>query len=80
MLQKLGRIGKALLFPIAVLPVAAIFLRLGAQLPEGTAFASFIKALFLTAGNAVFDNLYMLFGIGLAFGLTKDNRGEAALV
>lgn len=33
---QLGRIGKALLFPIATLPIAAILLRVGAQLPTGT--------------------------------------------
>lgn len=78
--ENLGRIGKALLFPIAVIPIAAIFLRLGAQIPTGTDFANFIASMFLAAGNTVFNNLYMLFGIGVAFGLTKDNRGEAALV
>ncbi|MGL4951705.1 MAG: PTS transporter subunit EIIC [Mycoplasma sp.] len=78
--QSLGRIGKALMFPIAVLPIAAIFLRLGAQFASDTEFSSFIKSMFLAAGNTVFDNLFMLFGIGVAFGLTKDNRGEAALV
>lgn len=79
-LQSLGRIGKALLFPIAVLPIAAIFLRLGSQIPGGTDFAKFIQSIFLVGGNVVFNNLYILFGIGVAFGLTKDNRGEAALV
>lgn len=33
---QLGRIGKALLFPIATLPIAAILLRIGAQIPDGT--------------------------------------------
>lgn len=35
-LGQLGRIGKGLLFPVAVLPIAAILLRIGNQLPSGT--------------------------------------------
>ncbi len=76
MLQKLG---KSLLFPIAMLPFAAIFLRVGAEVPTTTEFASVIHNVLSAVGNAVFDNLAMLFAIGIAFGLANDNRGEAAI-
>ena len=82
----LSRIGKALMFPIAVLPIAAILMRIGAQIPVNGAeitnapvFVAFVQKLLAAVGATVFDNLHMLFAIGVAFGLTKDNRGEAAI-
>lgn len=83
--EGLGRIGKALLFPIAVLPIAAILNRLGAQIPTnigvegGSDFVHFVQTILSAAGNTVFNNLHILFAVGVGFGLTKDNRGEAAL-
>jgi PTS system N-acetylglucosamine-specific IIC component len=73
---KFQKLGKALMTPIAVLPIAAILLRLGAGVPgiEGM-FADVI----LKAGAGVFDNLAILFAIGIAFGLAKGNHGAAAL-
>lgn len=81
-LTKISNLGKALLFPIAVLPIAGILNRIGSQIPQenATEWALFVGSLFRTIGQAVFDNLYIIFGVGIAFGLTKDNRGEAALV
>ena len=77
----LQRVGKSLLFPIAMLPIAAIFLRLGAAIPGDTEFSSFVGQLFLTIGDAVFGTaLPFLFAIGIAFGMSKDQRGEAAIV
>ncbi|MFC1605274.1 N-acetylglucosamine-specific PTS transporter subunit IIBC [Pseudomonadota bacterium] len=67
--QKLGR---SLMLPIAVLPVAGLLLRLGQpdllDLPYVAA-----------AGNAVFANLGMLFAIGVAVGLARGNNGAAGL-
>ncbi|WP_036452595.1 PTS transporter subunit EIIC [Mycoplasma buteonis] len=78
LLQKLGKIGGALMFPIAVLPLAAILLRIGADIPNTTTFSSVVGSLILKSGGIVFDNLPVLFAIGLAFGFTKERRGEAA--
>jgi PTS system N-acetylglucosamine-specific IIC component len=68
-LQPLGR---ALMLPIVVLPVAGLMLRLGQpdlfNLP-------FIAA----AGDAVFSGLGLLFAIGVAVGLAKENHGAAGL-
>jgi PTS system N-acetylglucosamine-specific IIC component len=68
-IQKLGR---SLMLPIAVLPVAGLLLRLGQpdllNLPYVAA-----------AGNAVFANLGLLFAIGVAVGLAKGNNGAAGL-
>ncbi|ADE19541.1 PTS transporter subunit EIIC [Mycoplasma crocodyli] len=77
-MEKLGRVGKALMFPIAVLPIAAILLRIEADIPNDTAFSAAIGFMIVNAGGIVFDNLPILFAIGLAFGFTKDSRGEAA--
>jgi PTS system N-acetylglucosamine-specific IIC component len=68
-IQKLGR---SLMLPIAVLPVAGLLLRFGQpdllNLPYVAA-----------AGNAVFAHLGLLFAIGVAVGLAKGNNGAAGL-
>ncbi|MEA1954575.1 MAG: PTS transporter subunit EIIC [Campylobacterota bacterium] len=69
------RIGKALMTPIAVLPVAALLLRLG----FGDIFDGQIALIMKSAGDAIFSNLDLLFGIGIAYGLAKNNDGAAAL-
>ncbi len=81
-------IGKALVFPIATLPAAAIMLRLGVFIQSfglvsgtgGEQFAYWLGFLMSTPGAAVFDNLPLIFGIGVAFGFAKENRGEVALI
>lgn len=76
---QLGRVGKSLLFPIAMLPIAAILLRIGAQIPTDTEFSAAVGKIISAGGNVVFDYLPVLFAIGIGFGLAKDNRGEAAI-
>ncbi len=73
---KMQKVGKALMLPIAVMPAAAILLRLGAGVPY---IEGIVAEIMLKAGAAIFDNLYLLFGIGIALGLAKDNHGSAAL-
>ena len=69
---QLQRIGGALMLPIAVLPVAALLLRFGQpdllNLPVLGA-----------AGQAIFDNLGLLFAVGVAVGLARENHGAAGL-
>ncbi|WP_240463411.1 PTS transporter subunit EIIC [Mycoplasma procyoni] len=77
-MQKLGKIGSTLMFPIAILPLAAILLRIGAEIPTDTTFSSVVQKITITLGDLVFSNLYMLFAVALAFGFTKERRGEAA--
>ncbi len=67
--QKLGR---SLMLPIAVLPIAGLMLRLG---QEDLLDISFIAA----AGDSIFANLGLIFAIGVAIGLAKGNHGAAAL-
>ncbi|WP_417900760.1 N-acetylglucosamine-specific PTS transporter subunit IIBC [Bacillus haimaensis] len=72
MIGFLQKIGKSLMLPIAVLPAAAILLRIG---QEDLLDIEFIA----NAGNAVFANLALIFAIGIAIGFAKDNNGSAAL-
>jgi PTS system N-acetylglucosamine-specific IIC component len=71
-IAKLQPMGRALMLPIAVLPVAALLLRLGQpDLLDVPAIAA--------AGDAIFSNLGLLFAIGVAVGLAKENHGAAGL-
>src|SRR5258707_3052573 len=69
---KIQRLGGALMLPIAVLPVAGLLLRLGQ--PD-----VFNIKMIADAGGAIFDNLPLLFAIGVAVGFAKDNNGVAGL-
>lgn len=71
-LGNLQQLGKAMMLPVAVLPVAALLLRFGAK---DLLDISFINA----SGDAIFSNLALIFAIGIALGLAKDNNGTAAL-
>lgn len=66
------RLGRALQFPIAVLPVAALLLRFGQPDLLNVPFIA-------QAGGAIFDNLALIFAIGVASSWSKDNAGSAAL-
>ncbi|MFZ7131377.1 MAG: N-acetylglucosamine-specific PTS transporter subunit IIBC [Eubacteriales bacterium] len=69
---QLQRIGKALMLPIAVLPAAALLLRLGAEDVFNIPFIT-------NSGGVIFDNLALLFAIGIAIGISYDGAGAAAL-
>ncbi len=83
--EKLQPLGRALMLPIAVLPIAAILLRLGQAdiwdaLPGGIGAAAHPYLPFIAAaGGAIFDNLGLLFAIGVAVGLARENHGAAGL-
>ncbi len=70
--EVLQPLGRALMLPIAVLPAAGILLRLGQPDLLNIAFVA-------AAGDAIFHNLGLLFAIGIAVGLAKENHGAAAL-
>src|SRR5687767_6343801 len=72
MFSGLQKMGRALMLPIAVLPVAGLLLRLGqADLLDVPMIAA--------AGDAIFSNLGLLFAIGVAVGLARENHGAAGL-
>jgi PTS system N-acetylglucosamine-specific IIC component len=68
----LQQLGRALMLPIAVLPIAGLLLRLGQpDLLNWAAVAS--------AGDAIFSNLGLLFAVGVGVGLARENHGAAGL-
>ncbi len=72
MLEALQPLGRALMLPIAVLPIAGLLLRIGQP--------DLLDILFISAaGAAIFDNLGILFAIGVAVGFARDGNGAAAL-
>ncbi|WP_033075393.1 N-acetylglucosamine-specific PTS transporter subunit IIBC [Sphingopyxis sp. MWB1] len=71
-LETLQPLGRALMLPIAVLPIAGLLLRLGQPDLLDIAFVS-------AAGSAIFDNLGILFAIGVAVGFARDGNGASAL-
>jgi PTS system N-acetylglucosamine-specific IIC component len=71
-LGSLQKVGGALMLPIAVLPIAGLLLRLGQpDLLDSASVAA--------AGEAIFSNLGLLFAIGVAVGLARENHGAAGL-
>lgn len=74
------KIGKALMVPVAVLPAAAILLGLGYWIdPVSWGGDSIVAAFLIKSGAAIIDNMPILFAIGVAFGMSKDKNGSAAL-
>jgi PTS system N-acetylglucosamine-specific IIC component len=79
---QLQRLGKSLMLPIAVLPAAGILLRLGQPdvlgWIEAPVIGPFFKAM-SAAGGALFDNLGLLFAVGVAIGFARKADGSTAL-
>ena len=78
--QGLQKVGRSLQLPIAVLPAAGILLRFGQQdIHDKLHLPDKVTAVFATAGGAIFDNLPLLFCIGVAIGFAKKSDGSTAL-
>lgn len=89
----LQRVGRSFMLPIALLPVAGLFLGIGSSftnetmietygltaiLGPGTVLNSILNVL-NAAGSIVFDNLALIFAIGVAIGMAKKEKEVAAL-
>lgn len=72
----LQKIGKSLMLPVSVLPVAGMLLGIGSA--EFTWLPETLSKIMAQAGGAIFGNLPLIFAIGVALGLAK-NDGVAAL-
>src|SRR6516164_6994845 len=68
----LQQLGRALMLPIAVLPIAGLLLRVGQ--PDLLGWSAMAAA-----GDAIFSNLGLLFAVGVAVGLARENHGAAGL-
>jgi PTS system N-acetylglucosamine-specific IIC component len=80
LLNAAQQLGRALMLPIAVLPVAALLLRLGQ--PDVIGLVPFLAPIgppIAAAGGAIFSNLGLLFAVGVAVGLARENHGAAGL-
>ena len=77
----LQKVGRSLQLPIAVLPAAGILLRFGQPDMFGADGLGWnrVASVFATAGGAVFDNLPLLFCIGVAIGFARKADGSTAL-
>lgn len=71
-LAALQKLGKSLMLPIASLPIAGLLLRLGQS-------DMLNIPILANSGGALFDNLPLLFAIGIAVGLAEDSNGAAGL-
>jgi PTS system N-acetylglucosamine-specific IIC component len=89
MLAFLQRIGRALMLPVATLPAAALLLRFGAinyvtEFHLGEGFGGFlnqyIAPFLLAGGSAIFDNLSLIFAVGVAIGFAGDAVAALAAV
>ena len=94
MMKHLQKLGSALMLPVATLPICGILMGLGyllcpaymmggdwaASLGYATSGLAYSIGFFLIkAGGALIDNMAILFAIGTAVGLAKENNGAAGL-
>ena len=87
MMKSLQKLGKALMLPVAVLPICGILMGLGYALAPAVmgaagateGFAYVLGFFLIKAGAAVIDNMALLFAIGVAVGLAEENDGTAGL-
>ena len=89
----LQRVGRSFMLPIAILPVAGLFLGIGGSLTNETmleayglmgllgpgTFANAILQVLNSAGSVVFNNLPIIFAMGVAIGMAKQEKEVAAL-
>lgn len=74
------RLGRSLMLPVAVLPVAAILNGIGYWIASATGDENNLAAVFLqAAGGALLSNLALLFAIGIAIGMASKSDGTSAL-
>ena len=87
MMKHLQKLGKALMLPVACLPICGILMGLGYALAPAVmgaagateGFAYVLGFFLIKAGGALIDNMAILFAIGVAVGLADNNDGTAGL-
>ena len=89
----LQRVGRSFMLPIAILPVAGLFLGIGGSFTNETMLEAYgllgimgpgtiiyaILQVLNSAGSVVFDNLPLIFAIGVAIGMAKQEKEVSAL-
>ena len=87
MMKYLQKLGKAMMLPVAALPICGILMGMGYALAPAAmgaagateGFAYVLGVFLIKAGAALIDNMAILFAIGVGVGLAKDNDGTAGL-
>ena len=87
MMKYLQKLGKALMLPVACLPICGILMGIGYWLAPAVMGAAgpteglaYVVGFFLVkAGGALIDNMAILFAIGVAVGLAEESDGTAGL-
>ena len=87
MMKYMQKLGKAMMMPVAALPICGILMGLGYALAPAAmgaagateGFAYVLGVFLIKAGAALIDNMAILFAIGVGVGLAKDNDGTAGL-
>ena len=89
----LQRVGRSFMLPIAILPVAGLLLGIGSSLTNATTIETYglegilgdgtllnaLLTIMSQAGNVIFDNLPLIFAVGVAIGMAKKEKEVAAL-
>ena len=89
----LQRVGRSFMLPIAILPVAGLLLGIGSSFTNATTISTYhlesilgdgtlLNALLIImskAGNVIFDNLPLIFAVGVAIGMAKEEKEVSAL-
>ena len=80
MMKTLQRLGKSLMLPVACLPVAGILMGIGYWFdPTGWGANNLFALLLIKAGSILIDNMAVLFAVGVAVGMSRDQEGTAGL-
>ena len=80
MMKYFQKLGKALMLPVACLPVAGILYGIGYWIdPTGWGANSVIAAFLIKAASYIIDNMEILFAIGVGVGMSEDNDGTGGL-
>lgn len=86
MMKHIQNLGKALILPVACLPICGLLMGIGyflcpAAMQGGnvTGTAPLIGLFLVKAGSALIDHIALLFVIGVGMGMSKDNNGTGAL-
>lgn len=74
----LQRLGRSIMLPVAVLPVAAILVGIGYWITS-IAGDNIVSAFLTAAGGAVLDNMALLFAVGISIGMADKTDGTSAL-
>ena len=80
MMRFFQRLGKSLMLPVACLPIGGILMGIGYAIdPSGWGANSLLALLLIKAGGILIDNMAILFALGVAIGMSKDQEGTSAL-